>query len=40
MRFMIMHERTAEMEKGGPPPPEVMSGVGMLMEDAASVGRS
>lgn len=34
MRFMMMHKMTAEMERGLPPSPAVMEGVGKLMEDA------
>jgi hypothetical protein len=33
MRFMIMHKVTDEMEKGLPPEPAVMEGIGKLMED-------
>lgn len=35
MRFMVMHKMTTEMEKGLPPPPAVLAGVGKMMEDAA-----
>jgi hypothetical protein len=34
MRFMMMHKMTDEMEKGLPPTPAVMEGVGKLIEDA------
>jgi hypothetical protein len=33
MRFMVMHKMTDEMEKGAPPDPEVMEGVGKLIEE-------
>jgi hypothetical protein len=33
MRFMIMHKVTDQMEKGLPPEPAVMEGIGKLMED-------
>ena len=35
MRFMTMHKMTEEMEKGLPPEPAVMEGIGKMMEDAA-----
>jgi hypothetical protein len=38
MRFMIMHKMTEEMEKGGPPDPEIIAGVGKLMGEAAKTG--
>src|ERR1700737_2569703 len=38
MRFMVMHKMTHEMEKGAPPTPEIMAGVGKLMEDAGKAG--
>lgn len=38
MQFMIMHKMTAEMEKGGPPDPEVMAGVGPLIDEAIKSG--
>jgi hypothetical protein len=38
MQFMMMHKMTDEMEKGAPPAPEVMAGVGKLMGDAAKEG--
>jgi hypothetical protein len=33
MRFMVMHKMTEEMEKGLPPDPAVMEGVGKLIEE-------
>jgi hypothetical protein len=33
MRFMIMHKMTADMEKGLPPAPEVIAGVGKLVDE-------
>lgn len=33
MQFMVMHKMTEEMEKGLPPDPSVMEGVGKLIED-------
>jgi hypothetical protein len=33
MRFMVMHKMTDEMEKGLPPAPEVIEGVGKLIEE-------
>ena len=33
MRFMIMHKMSDEMEKGIPPEPAVMEGIGKLIED-------
>lgn len=38
MRFMIMHKMTDEMEKGLPPEPAVMEGVGKMMDDAMKQG--
>jgi len=35
MRFMVMHKVTEEMEKGLPPDPQVIEGVGKLIEEAA-----
>ena len=35
MRFMIMHKMTGEMEKGLPPEPGILEGVGKLVEDGA-----
>lgn len=35
MKFMVMHKMTDEMEKELPPDPEVMAGVGSLIEEAA-----
>ncbi|APR86792.1 PhnB protein [Minicystis rosea] len=35
MRFMIMHKMTEEMEKGLPPDPAVIEGVGKLIEEGA-----
>ena len=35
MRFMVMHKMTEEMEKGLPPDPEIIAGVGKLIQDAA-----
>lgn len=32
MRFMVMHKMTAEMEKGLPPDPAVIEGVGKLLQ--------
>jgi hypothetical protein len=34
MRFMVMHKMTEDMEKGLPPDPEVMAGVGKLIEES------
>jgi len=34
MRFMIMHKMTDEMEKGLPPSPEIIEGVGKLVGEA------
>ncbi|HEY5374647.1 MAG TPA: YciI family protein [Polyangiaceae bacterium] len=34
MRFMVMHKMTDEMEKGLPPEPAVMEGIGKLIEAA------
>ncbi len=36
MRFMIVHKMTAEMEKGLPPDPEIIAGVGRLIEAGAA----
>lgn len=36
MQFMVMHKMTAEMEKGLPPEPEIIAGVGELIGSAAS----
>jgi hypothetical protein len=36
MRFMVMHKMTEEMEKGLPPEPAVMQGVGKLIEEGAA----
>jgi hypothetical protein len=33
MRFMVMHKMTAEMEKGLAPDPEIIAGVGRLIEE-------
>jgi hypothetical protein len=33
MRFMVMHKMTAELEKGLPPEPAVLEGVGKLIQD-------
>ena len=38
MRFMVMHKMTEELERGGPPDPEIMAGVDRLITDAANVG--
>ncbi|MCA9647079.1 MAG: hypothetical protein H6718_12385 [Polyangiaceae bacterium] len=38
MRFMVMHKQTAEMESGEPPPPEVIEGVGKLLEEGVKSG--
>lgn len=35
MRFMVMHKMTAEMEKGLPPDPEIIKGVGQLIAEGA-----
>src|SRR3954470_16099822 len=35
MRFMLMHKLTDELEKGLGPEPEVMKGIGEMIEDAA-----
>ena len=34
MRFMVMHKMTEEMEKGLPPDPAIIEGVGKLIEEA------
>lgn len=36
MRFMMMHKMTEDMEKGLPPSPAVMEGIGALMGEAAA----
>jgi hypothetical protein len=36
MRFMVMHKMTEEMEKGLPPDPEIIAGVGKLIQEGAS----
>lgn len=33
MRFMVMHKMTEEMEKGLPPDPEIIEGVGKLIQE-------
>jgi hypothetical protein len=38
MRFMVMHKMTDELEKGLPPEPAVLEGVGKLIEQAAKEG--
>jgi hypothetical protein len=38
MRFMIMHKMTEEMEKGGAPDPEIIAGVGKLVDEAVKDG--
>ncbi|MGE0792025.1 MAG: YciI family protein [Sandaracinaceae bacterium] len=38
MRFMIMHKMTDEMEKGLPPDPEIIEGVGQLIESGVEGG--
>src|SRR5260370_1109695 len=38
MQFMVMHKMTDELEKGLPPDPEVIAGVGKLIEEAAKEG--
>ena len=38
MRFMIMHKMTDEMEKGLPPDPATMEGVGKLIQEGAKAG--
>ncbi|MCY1018190.1 YciI family protein [Pyxidicoccus sp. MSG2] len=35
MRFMVMHKMTDEMEKGLPPEPAIIEGVGKLIEEGA-----
>ena len=35
MRFMVMHKMTDEMEKGHPPDPAILEGVGKLIEEGA-----
>lgn len=35
MRFMVMHKMTAELEKGGPPDPEVMAAIDQLVAEGA-----
>lgn len=35
MRFMVMHKMTEEMEKGLPPDPAIIEGVGKLIEEGA-----
>lgn len=35
MRFMVMHKMTEEMEKGLPPEPAIIEGVGRLVEEGA-----
>ena len=35
MRFMVMHKVTDEMEKGLPPDPAIIEGVGKLIEEGA-----
>lgn len=36
MRFMVMHKVTEEMEKGLPPEPSVIEGVGKLVQEGAA----
>jgi hypothetical protein len=38
MQFMIMHKMTEEMEKGGAPDPEIIAGVGQLVDEAVKSG--
>lgn len=38
MQFMLMHKMTAELEKGGPPDPEILAGIGTLVEEGAKDG--
>ncbi|AGC43356.1 hypothetical protein MYSTI_02027 [Myxococcus stipitatus DSM 14675] len=38
MKFMVMHKVTEEMEKGTPPTPEEMEGVGQLIGEALQKG--
>ena len=38
MRFMIMHKQTDEMEKGLPPDPETIAGVGKLVAEGLKDG--
>lgn len=38
MKFMIMHKMTPEMEKGLPPDPTIIEGVGRLMTEAGKAG--
>jgi hypothetical protein len=35
MRFMVMHKMTEEMEKGLPPDPAILEGIGKLVEEGA-----
>src|ERR1700710_2404754 len=36
MRFMVMHKMTEELEKGLPPEPAVMQGIGKLIAEGAA----
>jgi hypothetical protein len=36
MRFMVMHKMTEEMERGAPPAPEIIQGVGKLIGEGAA----
>lgn len=38
MRFISMHKATRDMEAGAPPSPEVMAGMGPLMEEMMQAG--
>lgn len=38
MRFMSMHKSTASMEAGDPPSPEIMAGIGPLIEEMMNAG--
>jgi hypothetical protein len=38
MRFMIMHKMTEEMERGDPPDPEIIAGVGKLIGEGLKEG--
>ncbi|MGH7436708.1 MAG: YciI family protein [Polyangiaceae bacterium] len=38
MRFMVMHKVTDDMEKGLPPPPGIIEGVGKLVRDGLKDG--
>jgi hypothetical protein len=38
MQFMVMHKMTEELERGGRPDPEILEGVGALIEEGAKEG--